>query len=56
MLSPSISYKLHLFTLAAFAFAQPLYDLLGKNAEFFPVRNNEVADILALILLSLIHI
>ena len=50
MLSPSISYKLHIFTLAAFAFAQPLYDLLGKNAEFFPVRNNDVADILVLIL------
>jgi len=50
MLRPSISNKLHIVTLSAFAFAQPLYDILGKNAEFFPVRNNETADILALIL------
>ena len=49
--SPSITYKLHILTLSAFAFAQPLYDLLGKNAEFFPVRNNESTDILLLIVL-----
>ena len=41
---------LHIFTLCAFAFAQPLYDLLGKNAEFFPVRNHDAGDILLLAL------
>ena len=25
----------HLFVLSAFALAEPLFDLLGKNAEFF---------------------
>jgi len=46
MLKPAITYKLHIFSLSAFAFAQPLYDLLGKNAAFFTVRNNGVADII----------
>ena len=41
---------LHIFTLCAFAIAQPLYDLLGKNAEFFPVRNHGTGDILLLVL------
>ena len=41
---------LHIFTLCAFAFAQPLYDLLGKNAEFFPVRNHDTGDILLLVI------
>ena len=46
MLKPEIIQKLHIFALSAFAFAQPLYDLLGSNAAFFTVRNNGVADIL----------
>ncbi len=55
MLEPKTVLRLHIFTLSAFAFAQPLYDLLGKNAEFFPIRNNETADILALtVFLSLL--
>ncbi len=41
---------LHLFALSAFSIAQPLYDLLGANAEFFPVRNHGLADILLLVL------
>jgi hypothetical protein len=30
---------LHLAVLCAFAFAQPLFDVLGRNAPFFAVRN-----------------
>ena len=36
---------LHLAVLAAFAFAQPLYDILGKNAQFFLVRQMTVSDL-----------
>lgn len=35
----------HLAVLWAFAFAQPLLDLLSKNAEFFVARGNESIDI-----------
>jgi len=35
----------HVFVLAAFAFAQPLFDLLGRNAEFFAVRGSTRSDI-----------
>jgi hypothetical protein len=38
---------LHLTVLSAFAFAQPLFDLLGRNAEFFAVRDSTRWDILA---------
>ena len=50
MIKPVLTHKLHIFTLSAFAFAQPLYDLLGKNAVFFAVRNNEVVNITLLTL------
>jgi hypothetical protein len=35
----------HLWVLWAFAFAQPLLDLLAKNPEFFVARHNSGADI-----------
>ena len=35
----------HVFVLTSFAFAQPLFDLLGRNAEFFTVRGSSRADI-----------
>jgi hypothetical protein len=35
----------HLFAAAGFAFAQPLFDLLGKNPEFFAVRGSTPGDI-----------
>ena len=38
----------HLFLLSSFAFAQPLYDLLGRNAEFFVARRSEPVDVLVL--------
>jgi hypothetical protein len=36
---------LHLGALWAFAFAQPLFDLLGREAAFFVARGNTTADI-----------
>jgi Sulfatase len=39
---------LHLGGLWALAFAQPLLDLLGRNAEFFVARGNTTGDILLL--------
>jgi hypothetical protein len=36
---------LHLAVLTAFAFAQPLFDLLGKTPEFFAVRGSRPVDI-----------
>ena len=50
MFRPSITKRLHIVTLSAFAFAQPLYDLLGKNAEFFAVRTTGVYEALLLTL------
>src|SRR5262245_49086040 len=40
---------LHVATLAGFAFAQPLYDLLGRNAEFFVSHGCGRGDLLLLI-------
>jgi Sulfatase len=37
---------LHLGVLSAFAFAQPLFDLLGRNAPFFAVRGSTRWDVL----------
>jgi hypothetical protein len=34
-----------LFAASGFAFAQPLFDILGKNAEFFAVRGSTPGDI-----------
>jgi hypothetical protein len=39
---------LHLGGLWALAFAQPLLDLLGRNAEFFVARGSTRGDILLL--------
>jgi Sulfatase len=35
----------HLLAVSGFALAQPLFDLLGKNAEFFAVRGSAPGDI-----------
>ncbi|MDX6663427.1 MAG: hypothetical protein QOG09_1529 [Solirubrobacterales bacterium] len=37
---------LHLAVLWAFAFQRPLFDLLGRNADFFVVRGNTRGDII----------
>src|ERR1044071_8428953 len=34
-----------LFAASGFALAQPLFDILGKNAEFFAVRGSTPGDI-----------
>lgn len=41
--------SLHLFVLSGFAIAQPLFDLLSRNAEFFVARRSEPVDIFLLI-------
>jgi hypothetical protein len=35
-----------LFAVSGFAFAQPLFDILGKNAEFFAAHGSTPGDIL----------
>lgn len=35
----------HLLAVSGFALAQPLFDLLGKNVEFFAVRGSRPGDI-----------
>ncbi len=47
---PPAIRALHLITLSGFAVAQPLYDLLAKNPEFFIVRQSNLATVLFLIL------
>jgi hypothetical protein len=42
--------SLHVFTLVAFAVAQPLYDLLGRNPDFLVARRAGAADVLLLVL------
>jgi hypothetical protein len=45
--SPSLWLRAgHLAALWSFAFVQPLFDLLGHNADFFVARDNGRADIL----------
>jgi hypothetical protein len=49
--SGSIGFRraaLHLGGLWALAFAQPLFDLLGRNAQFFVARGSTAGDILLL--------
>lgn len=49
-----LSY-LHIFVLAGFSVAQPLFDLLSRNAEFFVAHDTEPIDILLLaVLLSVL--
>src|SRR6478752_1304689 len=43
---PFIIYALHLFALCSFALAQPLYDLLGQNVEFFVAHRASGIDVL----------
>lgn len=47
---------LHIFILSSFAFAQPLFDLLSRNAEFFIVRRSEPVDVVLLVLILCILI
>ena len=42
---------LHIFVLFSFALAQPLFDLLSRNAEFFVAHHSEPVDIIFLILI-----
>jgi hypothetical protein len=44
----------HLLVLSAFALAQPLYDLLSRNAEFFAVRGSTRLDIVVFALAILL--
>ena len=44
--------SLHIFVLWSFAVAQPLFDLLSRNAEFFVARRSEPSDVMLLILLA----
>ena len=46
-----ITHALHLFILVAFAIAQPVFDLLSSNAEFFVARQSKPIDIILLILI-----
>ncbi len=43
--------SLHVFVLVGFAVAQPLFDLLARQAEFFAFRQTTWADITALVLI-----
>ena len=45
---------LHLAVLTAFALGQPLFDLLGKNPEFFAARGSTAGDIVILALLVVV--
>lgn len=42
---------LHIFVLFSFALAQPLFDLLSRNAEFFVARRSEPVDVVLLIVI-----
>jgi hypothetical protein len=49
-ITPSAPIRiLHLFTLSAFAVAQPLFDILARHGEFFAVRQSQPTDLFALI-------
>jgi hypothetical protein len=43
--------SLHLFVLGTFAVAQPLFDLLSRNAEFFVARHAQAVDIVLFVLI-----
>jgi hypothetical protein len=43
---PFIIYALHLFALCGFAVAQPLYDLLAQNVEFFVAHRVGAGEVL----------
>jgi len=41
---------LHVFVLVGLAVAQPLFDVLSRNAEFFVARRSELVDVVLLVL------
>ena len=43
-------FAIHLFALCAFAIAQPLYDLLGKNANFLTAHHLTPIEVIILTL------
>ncbi len=45
---------LHIFVLSSLVFAQPLFDLLARNAEFFVVRRTSGGEVLALVAVLLV--
>ncbi len=47
-ISRTIVDSLHIAALSAFALAQPLFDILGRNPEFFTVRQSAPVDIITL--------
>ncbi|HVF04513.1 MAG TPA: sulfatase-like hydrolase/transferase [Frankiaceae bacterium] len=49
-----VARALHVFVLSALAIAQPLWELLGRNAEFFVARRADRTEILAVALLVLL--
>jgi sulfatase-like protein len=44
-IAPTLRNGAHLGVLSAFAFAQPLFDILGRNAEFFAARGSSSREI-----------
>ncbi|MFW6124877.1 MAG: hypothetical protein ACOC46_01905, partial [Pirellulales bacterium] len=47
-----LRYGLHIAVLSAFAFVQPLFNLLSRNAEFFVARRMGTADVLLFVILA----
>ncbi len=47
---------LHVFTLAGFAIARPLLDLLARNSEFFAVRGSRPLDLIILVVVLLLAV
>jgi Sulfatase len=47
---PILIDVLHIFVLFSFAFAQPIFDLLGNNPEFFVVRRSSPTNIVLLVI------
>lgn len=46
---PVLLEWLHIFVLCSFAVAQPLFDILSRNAEFFAHRQSQQIDLLLLV-------
>ncbi len=46
----SVTGGLHIFALCSFAIAQPLFDLLSRNPEFFVARGSQPLDVVLLAL------
>jgi hypothetical protein len=54
--SEFLTHSLHILVLSSFAVAQPLFELLSRNPEFFVVRRSQPIDIILLIFILLIAI